>query len=309
MKEKLKKSIILFPEESDNSQKNEVKLKNKTIINKKNYNNNIKKLQKALDLNNDNNNLKTIKNEKLSKSNIIKFDSHSKIQNLDLTKGQNNILHKESNNNKNIEDSNKFQDNKSSDRINNLESKKAIKSIIDSTKNSSLEEHTTYSKNGKKMLYYEKYRILTHKPNLYDSLDDEEFDDEEELNKIYLDPNSNFNIIFDFILFIFNLFSLFYIPLYLAINHNFCKNNHITFNFAINFTVELLNILDIFFGFIRAYYDWEEQFEKKKELLVLNTLLDGFYLIYYLQFLFIQLLKFMNLYAKKIKFIQNMLIL
>ena len=37
------------------------------------------------------------------------------------------------------------------------------------------------------MLYYEKYRILTHKPNLYDSLDDEEFDDEEELNKIYLD--------------------------------------------------------------------------------------------------------------------------
>ena len=312
LKEKLKKSLILFPEESDNSQKNEVKLKNKTIINKinkKNYNNNIKKLQKALDLNNDNNNLKTIKNEKLSKSNIIKFDSHSKIQNLDLTKGQNNILQKESNNNKNIEDSNKFKDNKSSDRINNLESKKTIKSIIGSTKNSSLEEHTTYSNKGKKMLYYEKYRILTHKPNLYDSLDDEEFDDEEELNKIYLDPNSNFNIIFDFILFIFNLFSLFYIPLYLAINHNFCKNNHITFNFAINFTVELLNILDIFFGFIRAYYNWEEQLVKKKELLVLNTLLDGFYLIYYLQFLFIQLLKFMNLYAKKIKFIQNMLIL
>ena len=268
LKEKLKKSLILLPEELGHSQKDGEKLKNKTIINKinkKNYNNNIKKLQKALDLNNDNNNLKTIKNEKLSNTNIIKFDSHSKIQNLDLTKGQNNILHKESNNNKNIEDSNKFQDNKSSDRINNLESKKAIKSIIDSTKNSSLEEHTTYSKNGKKMLYYEKYRILTHKPNLYDSLDDEEFDDEEELNTIYLDPNSNFNIIFDFILFIFNLFSLFYIPLYLAINHNFCKNNHITFNFAINFTVELLNILDIFFGFIRAYYNWEEQLVKKKK--------------------------------------------
>ena len=251
LKKMLKKSLILHPE--DLSMNKEEKMKNKTIINNKNkntYNYHLKNLQKSIILTND------ISHK--SMTNIIRNDSKT-----DLKEKVNNSLLKKSKIN-NIDDSNKLQDKKTYENINNLENKNLIK-FIGSSKNS-LEDYTTYIK-GKGESYIGKYRVLTHKPIVYDSLDDEEFEDEEEIKTLYLDPNSSFTIIFDLILFTFNIISLFQSPLYLAMNHKFCKKKHITLNFTFNLLVELVNILDLFFGFFRAYYNWEEQLIQKKRII------------------------------------------
>ena len=147
---------------------------------------------------------------------------------------------------------------------NDLQSNKSL------IKKATFEENYTLNFQRNNTLYSKKYRLLTHKSRIYDSLDDEDLKDEQEINNLYIDPNSSFSIIFEIFLFIFNIFSLFYFPLYLAINHKFCKNNYITFNFSINFIVELLNILDLFFGFFRAYYNWEEQLVLIKKKIALK---------------------------------------
>ena len=144
------------------------------------------------------------------------------------------------------------------------------------SKNSSFEEYSVYSIKRKNNVYYEKYRILTHKGNVYDSLDDEEFEDEEDFNSLYLDPHSTFTITFDTILFIFSLLSLFEVPLYLAMNHYFCKNYNFRLIDGINLFIELLNFIDMLFGFFRAYYNWEEQLIKKNKIIIFKYLTGWF---------------------------------
>ena len=57
--------------------------------------------------------------------------------------------------------------------------------------------------------------MLSHKGVIYDSLDDEELEDEEEINGCYIDPNSTFCFCFDLILFFITIIS------YIIILYNF----------------------------------------------------------------------------------------
>ena len=127
------------------------------------------------------------------------------------------------------------------------------------------EDYSFHSIQRKKVLHIEKYRMLSHKGVIYDSLDDEELEDEEEINGCYIDPNSTFCFCFDLILFFITIITFIEMPLYLAMSTNFCKPKKFSFNDTINVISECMNMLDFFFGFFRAYYNWEEQLIKKND--------------------------------------------
>ena len=125
-----------------------------------------------------------------------------------------------------------------------------------------------------------KYRILRRRANLYDSLDDEEFEDAEEINNIFIHPNSNFILFFDFLILIFSGFiSFIMVPYYLARTHYFCRKKFLFGLFDISFAfifTELLNILDLFLSFFRGYYNWEEQLIYRKKMIIKNYLSGWF---------------------------------
>ena len=225
---------------------------------------------KTFILNNKNKNNQLMKQKILSKSNknllsskSIKFELNKNLNDLKKT----NII-----SNKNI--SNLLSESKSQEKIIKLESNKTLESKKESSKNNSFED-SFYS--VKKKMYYEKFRILSHKKNVYDSLDDEEFEDEEEINNFYLDPNSTFTIIFDSILFLFTIITFVELPLYMAKSNNFCRDKKITFSFSINIISELLNILDLIFGFFRAYYNWEEQLINNYKMIAIKYITNWFF--------------------------------
>jgi hypothetical protein len=114
------------------------------------------------------------------------------------------------------EKNNKKEEKKKKSKSNENETEKTLKTTkTNKTNNIEISNNLNpsfkfFSKNGiqrKNTLYLEKLRKITHKPNLYDSLDDEELEDEDDGTIIYLDPNSNFVLLFDGILFL--VFSLF----------------------------------------------------------------------------------------------------
>ena len=141
-------------------------------------------------------------------------------------------------------------------------------------KSESLQErYSSYSIQRKNALHFEKYRILSHKGVIYDSLDDEELEDEEDINIFYIDPNSKFCFCFDLILFLITIITFYEVPLYLAHNLNFCKAQKFSLNDTINLLNELINILDFIFGFFRAFYNWDEQLVKKNVTIAKKYLL------------------------------------
>ena len=129
--------------------------------------------------------------------------------------------------------------------------------------------------NSLKNLYLEKYRILTHQNIIYDSLDDEENEDEVNDN-FYLNPESNFILIFDFILLCVSLYSLISYPFYLAHTLTFCSETFFSIRRILNLFIELIYILDFIFGFFRAYYNFEEQLIKDNFAIIKKYLYGWF---------------------------------
>ena len=233
IRQKIKKNIILRPEEDKENRKKE---------NKKDNYKNPKKFYSASNL------IKPTAFAGISKtnkeflhSNTIGFDKDAPNQEL-VNNYEENII----NNEKDIN--------------NNIEKEKE--------KSESSKEYSFHSIKRKSILICEKYRKITRKGVVYDSLDDEELEDEEEINRFYINPNSYFSFYFDLTLFIINILSFIEIPLYLAMNLNFCFSHRFSFSDTLNFLNEILNILDFLFGFFRAYYNWEEQLIKKNDKII-----------------------------------------
>ena len=127
-----------------------------------------------------------------------------------------------------------------------------------------------------KTLNYEKYRNLYYKQNIYDSLDDDEIEDQDDDNYMYIDPNSKFSLIFDSLLFIVSIIFFVESPLYLAMTHSFCREKKLTIMFLFNLMVDILFIIDLFLGFFRAYYNWEEQLVCKHKFIIKKYLGEWF---------------------------------
>ena len=258
IKSKLKDSIILRPEEM------EIQRKKKS---------NFKVIKKISNNKLANDDLKSDRMNKTSiKSRNIKIINKS-LNTINLGYLNKDEIFKRNNSNidkKNInisEISEKNKPNKIPKNIEN-ETEKTLKTTTKTTNKSNNVEipknnlFNLFSKNEIQSKgttqFEEKYRTMVQKPNIYDSLDDEELEDQED-GFIYLDPNSNFVLIFDGILLFISMISFIVIPFYLASTHDFCRKKKFTLISAFNITTEFLYALDLFLGFFRAYYNWEEQ--------------------------------------------------
>ena len=250
LKEQLKNSVIIRPEETGSFPKYRTF---KTLKDDEN-NNNI--------INCKTNNFKLLFNQR--KSEIGKRNRYKSVD-FGIVKHFNYGLKNEINNNKDI--SNK----KLSQKGLKTEGGETTKDFI---RNLSI----TKGEKRKSIHKIDKFRILDHKPNLYDSLDDEELEDEEEVNTLFIDPNSSFSFYFDLILFCFTILSFIEIPLYLAINRESCKDVNFSFNSLLNYFIDILNIADLFLGFFRAYYNWEENLITKKKNITFHYLTGWFFL-------------------------------
>ena len=124
--------------------------------------------------------------------------------------------------------------------------------------------------------FSQKWRVIRRKANLYDSLDDEECEDAEEINHLFIHPNSNIILFFDAILTISSLLSFIVVPLYLAKTYDFCRKETFDIIFLINVFIEFINILDLLLGFFRGYYNWEEQLIYRKRRIMLHYLGNWF---------------------------------
>ena len=107
-----------------------------------------------------------------------------------------------------------------------------------------------------------KYRCLLCKGYVYDSLDDEEESDEEDINNCYFEPNSIFLYILDTMTLINSFIVLFYLPIYLAKRVFFCKDISDKNNIILYF-IDFIYILDFIINFYRAYYNFDEVLIKK----------------------------------------------
>lgn len=103
----------------------------------------------------------------------------------------------------------------------------------------------------------EKFRILQHTGYVYDSLDDEEFEDAIDINNYYISPDSVFIYIFDSIIAISSLYVIFYLPIYLA-HDSFIFSSYLNFKLLSFYIIEILFIIDLLISFFRAYYNYDE---------------------------------------------------
>ena len=258
IKKRLKKSLILRPEELKSHFKlNNINLKFRSSNNSNSFLSNISKKEKRKS-----NSITTLikidkKNNKLynlEKINRIDLGSKSKSSTHNIKV----LIPKEKKDKKEKKNSDKF-----------------------SKKDKELKEEVTLKKvqslKRKSFVPIQKWRIMRRKANIYDSLDDEECEDAEEINHLFINPNSKFILIFDSLIIISAVISFISVPLYLAITHDFCRTkNKFEFYYLTNLSTEFLNIMDLFIGFFRGYYNWEEQLIYRKRKIMIHYIKGWF---------------------------------
>ena len=99
-----------------------------------------------------------------------------------------------------------------------------------------------------------KYRYIVRKNCLYDSIDDEEYNDE--IIDYYIPPNSLFIKIFDIIIFISSMFSFLFIPYILS--RNFFLSKEIDSIKIILMVIDGFYIVDVIINFFRAYQTFDD---------------------------------------------------
>ena len=108
----------------------------------------------------------------------------------------------------------------------------------------------------KNELIDKKYRFLTRKCCLYDSIDDEEYNDE--VIDYYIPPNSIYIKIFDILLFISALFYFVIVPFYLPINTNVFILKENKFFKILLISIDIIYIIDLINNFFRAYQTYDD---------------------------------------------------
>ena len=99
-----------------------------------------------------------------------------------------------------------------------------------------------------------KYRYIVRKNCLYDSIDDEEYNDE--IIDYYITPNSLFIKIFDILIFISSMFSFIFVPYILS--RNFFLSKEINCYNVILMIIDAFYIIDVILNFFRAYHTFDD---------------------------------------------------
>ena len=201
---------------------------------------------------------KTIQN-KNSKKNVSKFKT--KISN----KSRNNTLNKIKDieeGNENNELTSNIKDSNYSNEIQNLEifsSNIKLNSSIYSKKCSNIKD---------------KFRLLIRKKDLYDSIDDEEYKEEE--IDYYISPNSWYIKIFDFLLFLSSIIYSIFVPCILSKNYFILKEN-IIWRYIFLF-IDIIYIIDVFLNLFRAYQNFDENLVRRTKKIFFHYLKTWFLL-------------------------------
>ena len=122
--------------------------------------------------------------------------------------------------------------------------------------------------------YQSRYRKLFQVRKVYDSLDDEEIADEE-VDNFYISPHSCTVYLIDSLILISSLLELYYLPYFLANKIIFCRDI-ISFESCLFYSIDLIYIIDLITGFLRAYYDFEELLIRNNIDIIINYLKGWF---------------------------------
>ena len=123
-----------------------------------------------------------------------------------------------------------------------------------------------------------KYRKLFISKKVYDSLDDEEIEDEEEINNFYFPTNSPYVYFIDSLTLISSFIELFYLPFLLAYYKPLPISSSISINSLIFYFIDFIYIIDLILCFFRAYYDFDEFLIRNISSISINYLKGWFFL-------------------------------
>ena len=126
--------------------------------------------------------------------------------------------------------------------------------------------------------FQKKYRKLFLNRNLYDSLDDEEAIDMEEIYIFHISPNSVTAYFLDSLILIASLIELIYLPIYIALYISSFSIHYNIISSSIFYAIDIIYIIDLITGFFRAYYNFEEVLIRKNIDICLNYLTGWFIL-------------------------------
>lgn len=221
-------------------------------------------------------------NEKKDKNQIIRKKTTSKLLEK-LSSLKNKKVYENEEETKPLiekENTQSEEEKKSVNSKNNIIPKQSIESIGMITENKILQNSTLNDIDEleeEKRIEEIKYRVLSRKPQLvYDSISDEEDSDEEVVETTYIEPSSNIRLSYDCILFILEIYSMFYIPFSLAFGLN--EDIKINAGFIFNVLIDCVFFFDIILSFFTAYYDFDEQLITEIELIAVHYLHTWFVL-------------------------------
>ena len=118
-------------------------------------------------------------------------------------------------------------------------------------------------------------RVIRKKP-LYDSLDEDENQLEDDSDLIFINPEERFIYVFDTIILISSFICFIYIPIQISISKCFCINEHFLIKIVL-LLIDVIYIIDFFISFFRAYYNYEYKLIKEIKLIVKNYLAGNFF--------------------------------
>ena len=120
----------------------------------------------------------------------------------------------------------------------------------------------------------DKFRCLIKKGYVYDSLDDEEVEDEINDN-FYISANSKFVFYFDMVIFISMFYTILYTPLSLA-KEDYIPPHPSKFFLIIEMIIDCVCIVDIIIRFFLAYFTFDEILITKLNLIALHYIFTWF---------------------------------
>ena len=124
----------------------------------------------------------------------------------------------------------------------------------------------------------EKFRFLSSGGQIIDSHNENESDEDDEPDSLIINPETQFIFIFDAIIAFAALYSLIYLPIEISKNLCFCNLKASFFNIFINYSLDLLFIIDFFIGFFRAFYTKEEEKLIKNKIRIISNYLKGWFI-------------------------------
>ena len=129
-----------------------------------------------------------------------------------------------------------------------------------------------------RIIMEEKYRVLSHGCFIIDSNEENESDVDINSSEYYIDPETNFVFIYDFIIALCVFYSLLYLPLELANSLCICNPNINYIKLFLNIYIEILFLFDLIINFFLGYYNEKDKLIKKSNAIIKNYIL-GYFII------------------------------